>query len=263
MVRTCTGDVCVRSSRREPSALRREIERVVHFPRRMAFREIQFGEVVIVGLDIGTFGDGKAHVGEDSGQFVGHLADRMHATGFGRRLAHRQGDVDGFGVETGIERGAASASLRVAIAAVTRSFNPLIAGPCTLRSSGVMVPRVLSSADTEPLLPSAATRTASKPLRPWPQAMAAEEFLFSSCAMSGHGSIGTKRRALWHCTPSDASIAEILSFGMTKPRPTSFSYSETNSYYPNWAHGMSPRTRPQKRDYYEAGNAALAFSTIA
>ena len=48
-----------------------------------------------------------------------------------------------------------------AIAAVTRSLRPLISGPLTLRSSGVMPPSVLSSADTEPLLPSADTRTAS------------------------------------------------------------------------------------------------------
>src|SRR5205814_1971675 len=46
-------------------------------------------------------------------------------------------------------------------AAVTRSFSPLISGPCALRSSGVMAPSVFNSADTEPLLPSAPTRTAS------------------------------------------------------------------------------------------------------
>ena len=87
--------------------LRREIERVVHFPRRMAFGEIQLGEVVVVGLDVGAFGDGKAHVGEDRGQLVDHLRDRMHAADFRRRLAHRQRDVDGLGVEPRIERGVA------------------------------------------------------------------------------------------------------------------------------------------------------------
>ena len=73
----------------------------------MAFREIQLGEVVVVGLDVGTFRHRKAHVGEDGGELVDHLADRMHAAGFGRRLAHRQRDVDGLGVEAGIERGGA------------------------------------------------------------------------------------------------------------------------------------------------------------
>src|SRR4051812_12948892 len=54
-----------------------------------------------------------------------------------------------------------SASRRAAIAAVTRSFKPLISGPCSLRCSGVIPLSVLSSADTDPLLPSADTRTAS------------------------------------------------------------------------------------------------------
>ena len=76
----------------------------MHVARRMVFREIQFGEVVVVGLDVRPFGDGKAHVGEDRGQFVGHLGDRMDAADLGRRLAHRQGDVDALGVEAGFER---------------------------------------------------------------------------------------------------------------------------------------------------------------
>src|SRR6185312_3839275 len=54
-----------------------------------------------------------------------------------------------------------SVSRRAAMASVTRSFRPLIFGPCALRSSGVMPPSVLSNADTEPLFPSAATRTDS------------------------------------------------------------------------------------------------------
>src|SRR4051812_28339665 len=53
------------------------------------------------------------------------------------------------------------ASRRDASAAVTRSFKPLISGPCALRSSGVMDPSVFNSADTDPLLPKAATRNAS------------------------------------------------------------------------------------------------------
>ena len=113
--------------------LRREIERVVHLARRMAFGEIQLGEVVVVGLDVRTFGDREAHVGEDRGEFVDHLADRMDAAGLGRRLAHRQRDVDGLGGEPRIERGVLAAlRARAAIAALTRSFRPLIAGPLRL-----------------------------------------------------------------------------------------------------------------------------------
>ena len=84
IVRTCTGDVCVRSSMREPSGFGVEIERVVHLARRMAFGEIQLGEVVVVGLDVRTFGDREAHVGEDRGELVDHLADRVDAAGFRR-----------------------------------------------------------------------------------------------------------------------------------------------------------------------------------
>src|SRR6516162_2603631 len=54
-----------------------------------------------------------------------------------------------------------SASLRAAIAALTCSLRLLMSGPCSLRASGVIVPSVFNSADTEPLRPSAATRTAS------------------------------------------------------------------------------------------------------
>src|SRR5262249_27420188 len=56
---------------------------------------------------------------------------------------------------------AASLSFAAAMATVIRSFNPLIAGPWTFRSPGVIVPSVFRSAEPEPLLPSAATRTAS------------------------------------------------------------------------------------------------------
>ena len=67
----------MRSSSREPSGFRREIERVVHFAGRMTLGKIQFGEVVVVGFDVGPFGDRKSHVGENRRQFIGHLTDRM------------------------------------------------------------------------------------------------------------------------------------------------------------------------------------------
>src|SRR6185312_4554270 len=81
---------------------------------------------------------------------------------------------------------APNSSLRTAIAAVTRSFKPLIAGPCTLRWSGVMVPSVFNSADTEPLLPSAPTRTCSSAASSLAEATAASRS-FSSCAASDIG----------------------------------------------------------------------------
>ena len=93
-------------AQQQPRAVRffREEERVVHVPRRMARREIEQGEIVLVGLDVGSFRDRESHVGEDRREFVVHLRQRMHAAHFGGRLAHRQGDVDRLGIEPRIER---------------------------------------------------------------------------------------------------------------------------------------------------------------
>src|SRR3954471_1669823 len=52
-------------------------------------------------------------------------------------------------------------SRRAASARVTLSFARLILAPSLLRSSGDILPSVASSAEIEPFLPSAATRTAS------------------------------------------------------------------------------------------------------
>src|SRR2546423_696692 len=86
-----------------------------------------------------------------------------------------------------------NASRRAAIAAVTRSFKPLISGPCSLRCSGVMPPSVLSSADTEPLLPSAPTRTASSAASSDAPAMALR-ICGSSVAISLIGSLRQSRQ---------------------------------------------------------------------
>ena len=119
--------------------LRREVERVVHLAGRMALGEVQRGEVVVVGLDVRPFGDREAHVGEDRGELVDHLADRMDAADLGRRLAHRQRDVDASRWRAARRAPRpCSASRRASSAALTRSLSPLIAGPCSLRSSGVM-----------------------------------------------------------------------------------------------------------------------------
>ena len=137
MVRICTGEVCVRSSLRSPSGVGLQEERVVHLARRMAFGEVQRGEIVVVGLDVRTFGDREAHVAEDRGDLVDHLADRMDAAALGRRLAHRQRHVDRLGGEPrGDRRVLAVRRWRAASASVTRFFSPLIAGPLVWRSSG-------------------------------------------------------------------------------------------------------------------------------
>ena len=83
--------------------LRIEEEGVVHLARRMPFGEIQPGEIVVVGLDVGALGHRESHVGEDGGEFVPHLAERMDAAGLRRRIAQRQRDVEGLGGEPGVE----------------------------------------------------------------------------------------------------------------------------------------------------------------
>ena len=142
--------------------LRIEEEGVVHLARRMALGEIQFGEIVVVGLDVGTFGDRKSHVGEDRVDLLEHLAQRMDAAGFRRRLAQRQRDVDGLGGEPGIERGRLQD-----VAARGERLGDLVLGEIDRRALRLaFVRRHLaergSSAEIEPFLPSAATRTASR-----------------------------------------------------------------------------------------------------
>ena len=67
----------------------------------MIGRDVELGEIVIVELDIGAFGDREAEIGEDRTHFVEHLADRMDAAlGFGPR---GQGDVDALGGQARIQ----------------------------------------------------------------------------------------------------------------------------------------------------------------
>ena len=76
----------------------------MHRPGRVAFRDIERGEIVPVVLDLRPGGDGEAHVGEDLGQFVHHLADRMDRAA--RRFGRRQREVDRFAGQLSLERGA-------------------------------------------------------------------------------------------------------------------------------------------------------------
>ena len=95
----------MRRSIRSPSGPRVEEERVVHLPRRVADGEIERGEIVVVGLDVRPLGDLEAHVGEDRGDLVDDLGDRMDAAGLERRGAERQRDVDPLGLEARRELG--------------------------------------------------------------------------------------------------------------------------------------------------------------
>jgi hypothetical protein len=113
MVRTCTGEVCVRSSFfRLSLCVRVEEERVVHLAGRMAFGEVQRGEIVVVGLDVRPFGDGEAHVAEDRGDLVDHLADRMDAARSAGDWAHRQRHVERLGGEARSDCGVLQLVLR-------------------------------------------------------------------------------------------------------------------------------------------------------
>ena len=66
----------------------------MHLARRVAGREVEGGEIVVVGLDVRPLGDAEAEIGEDGGDLVDDLADRMDAAGLQRCATHRQGDVD-------------------------------------------------------------------------------------------------------------------------------------------------------------------------
>ena len=81
----------------------------MHLARRMADREIQRGEIVVVGLDIRALGDGEAEIAEDRGDLVDDLADRMDAAGFETAGAQRQRDIDRLGCEARGKAGLPSA----------------------------------------------------------------------------------------------------------------------------------------------------------
>ena len=104
-MRICTGEVWVRSTRREPSGPLREIKGVVLLPGRVLGRDVECGEVVEILLDMRAFGDLKAHLAKDGDDLVHGLADRMEPTGAGE--GYRQGDIGTLAGEPLIERGPA------------------------------------------------------------------------------------------------------------------------------------------------------------
>ena len=105
MVRICTGEVCVRSSRRSRAGLLLlpgDEQRVLRVARRMVRRKVQRLEVVVVGLDLGTFADGVAHRLEDRDDLVHHAQHGMFDAD--RALDAGKRDVETLGGELGIGR---------------------------------------------------------------------------------------------------------------------------------------------------------------
>ena len=142
----------MRSSIGWPSAsVAVEIEGVVHRPRRMAFGDVERGEIVPVVLDLGPGRDREAEIGEDLGELVHHLADRMDAA-----LARRRRPAGSCrAARSPAARSSAapsSAALRAASASVTASRSAWMRGPSLCRSSGVMPPSVLSKRGHRALL---------------------------------------------------------------------------------------------------------------
>ena len=75
----------------------------MHFARRMARREVELGEIIVVALDVRPFGDRKAHLGENGDDLVHHLADRMDAARLDAAQRNRQRDVDRLALELRLE----------------------------------------------------------------------------------------------------------------------------------------------------------------
>ena len=110
-------------------------------PRGMLGRDVELGEVEIVGLDVGPFGDREAHVAEDLGHLVPHLADRMDARRPARAEPHRQRDVGLLGGEpapsSAFARAPAFAPSSASADAVLQPVDRLRRTPCA-RSAGIL-----------------------------------------------------------------------------------------------------------------------------
>ena len=108
MVRTCTGEVWVRStspvSLADLSVGAGDVERVLHGPGRVVLGEVQRVEVEPLRLELGTLRHLPAHRHEDVLDLRHHRGDRMSGTG--RAPVVGQGDVDGLlGQHPGIPLG--------------------------------------------------------------------------------------------------------------------------------------------------------------
>jgi hypothetical protein len=86
----------------------RQVEGVVVLACRVVVGNVERAEIVPVALDVGAFGDGEAHGAEQGGEFFHRARDGVNAAiggGAGGGGAWRQGDVDAFGGEAGVESG--------------------------------------------------------------------------------------------------------------------------------------------------------------
>src|SRR5205823_1278224 len=70
----------------------RDVERVLHVPRRVVARDVERFEVVVVGLDLGPLDDGEAEAGEDRDDLVVDARERVERAA--RRSPPRQGEVE-------------------------------------------------------------------------------------------------------------------------------------------------------------------------
>ncbi len=137
-----------------------------------------------------------------------------------------------------------STSRRTDNAWVTLSLARLMAAPCVLRSSGDILPSVASSAEIEPFLPSAATRTASSAASS-PAAAICSRMDFSSVARSD-----TVSSPLPWVAARGGSQSASRSRPYAGRKPPGITCKEIHS----------PRAAGRER---QAASAALAFSAIA
>ena len=109
-------------------------QRVLRVARGMVRRKVERLEVVVVGLDLGTFADGVAHRLEDGDDLVHHAQHGMlDADG---ALDAGEGDVEALGGELGIDRGGVNFVVRVFDAQLRRGlFSSLTRRP-TSRFAG-------------------------------------------------------------------------------------------------------------------------------
>ena len=95
----------VRAQHLAPSLfIGRQVKGVVLLPGGVFLRNVQSGEVVIVGLDVRPLCDGESHLGKDRDDLFDSARQRMQpCLGLGTR---RQADIDRLGGKPSIQRGA-------------------------------------------------------------------------------------------------------------------------------------------------------------
>ena len=105
-------------------------ERVVLLARGVLGRDVQGVKVVPIALDLGTFGHGKAHVGENRGDLFGHLADGVDRALTAR--THRQRNVQPFAAQAFLKRGIGQSGLFTGKRAVDLVLERVEGGTCHL-----------------------------------------------------------------------------------------------------------------------------------